>query len=58
MSHVKRSVRAGVLVLAAMTFYGCIGNAWQSQLDSVLPQYQRFRKMDICGLLKGGEVVI
>ncbi len=39
MSHVKRSVRAGVLVLAVMTFYGCSGNAWQSRLDSVLPQY-------------------
>jgi len=39
MSHVNRIVRAGILVLAAMTLFGCGGNTWQSRLNSVLPEY-------------------
>ena len=39
MSHIKRSIRIGILLLAAITLYGCYNAIWQSRLDSVVPQY-------------------
>ena len=39
MSHIKKSIRVGILLLVAITLYGCYNATWQSRLNSVVPQY-------------------